>query len=263
MIGLLLAFSLVAFDGEPDPWIELPGDASLLIPGDFRPRDGEVDITLHLHGAKTVLAPAFAEAKRPGVLVAFNRKGLSKVYQDPFGDPKLLGSLLDAAIAKVREARKESALRIGRVTISSFSAGFGGVRAILRDPENFARVDAIVLADSLYCGYDPRGDLDDALMRDFRRFAAEAAAGKKRLLVSHSAQVPEGYGSTTETAEDLATRNRAGDRPLPGGWPEGWSPSRYRSAGGLRILGFPGAGPEDHMQHLRKISRLWLLLESA
>ena len=40
-------------------------------------------------------------------------------------------------------------------------------------------------------------------MDGFRRFALEAAAGRKTFVLTHSAQVPEGYASTTETADFL------------------------------------------------------------
>src|SRR5207302_384225 len=96
--------------------------------------------------------------------------------------------------------------RIGRVVVSSFSAGFGGVRALLKVPEHFARIDGLIMADSIYCGYagEPKEHrVDPALMDGFRRFAAEAAAGRKAFLLTHSALVPDGYASTAETADFL------------------------------------------------------------
>ena len=39
--------------------------------------------------------------------------------------------------------------RVGRVTVTSFSAGFGGVREMLNDANILARIDAIIMADSI------------------------------------------------------------------------------------------------------------------
>jgi hypothetical protein len=148
----------------------------------------------------------------------------------------------------------------GRVVVSAFSAGFGGVRELLKVPEHFARIDGLVLADSLYCGYDgdpARKHVDPALMAGFRRFAAEAAAGRKTFLVSHSAQVPDGYASTTETADDLIRSVGGASEPAPVTGLDGWTPARTFARGRFLVLGFAGAGPDDHMAHLRRVDALW------
>ena len=82
-------------------------------------------------------------------------------------------------------------LKIGRVFVSTFSAGFGGARELLAVPAHFARIDGLILADSLYAGYVGKpGDhkIDPAKMVGFRKFAAEAAAGRKTMIVTHSAE---------------------------------------------------------------------------
>jgi hypothetical protein len=146
------------------------------------------------------------------------------------------------------------------VLVSSFSAGFGGVRELLKVPEHYQRIDAIVLADSLYCGYtgDPKEHkVDPALMADFRRFAREAASGKKSLVISHSAQVPEGYGSTTETADDLITCLGGMSVAVDAAWGKGLTLKRKFTKGNVFIFGFAGAEAADHMNHLRGIVTFW------
>src|SRR5262249_10322895 len=154
---------------------------------------------LHLHGAPSVNEPALVATSWRAVLIEFNRKGLSSVYTKPFSDPELLPSLLE----KTRKAIAKEGLvtdpEIGRVTVSSFSAGFGGVREMLNVPAHFRRIDALYMADSLYCGYAgdaSKREVDPEKMSGFLRFAQEAAAGRKTLVLTHSAQVPDGYAST-------------------------------------------------------------------
>ena len=140
-----------------------------------------------------------------------------------------------------------------------FSAGFGGVRQLLQQPEAFARIGALVMADSIYCGYtgDPKDKrVDPALMAGFVQFAKLAIDGKKRLVISHSAQVPEGYASTTETADYLIAQLGGARDSENEEWAGGLSLRSQYSSGSVEILGFAGEGPEDHMRHLRNLGVL-------
>jgi hypothetical protein len=258
---LLTGLALVAQakpvdDGPPGRRIDLGGEATLFIPEGFQPREGVVDVVLHLHGAPRVIEAALVDSKWPAVLIEFNRKGLSSVYAAPFADRTLFPRLLDGAIRSMSEPKP----KLGKVAVSSFSAGFGGVRELLKVPEHFERIDTLIMADSLYCGYegDPKDrKVDPRLMVGFRAFALKAASGSKTLVVTHSAQVPEGYGSTTETADDLlrAVEAKATLARVDRG--DGWVQVREARQGGLIVLGFEGVGPEDHMRHLRRIATTW------
>ncbi len=231
------------------------------MPEAYRPAPGgAVDVVLHLHGARSVVEPALIDARWPAVLITFNRKGLSRVYAEPFSDPALFPRLLDAARSALKDLHVADDPRIGRVVVSSFSAGFGGVRAMLRVPEHFARIDGLVMADSIYCGYtgDPKDHrLDPALMDGFRRFAIEAAAGRKSFLLTHSALVPDGYASTAEAADFLIRALGGAAEPARVDWAEGWTQTGAFTRGRFVVLGFAGTQGADHMNHLRRINRLW------
>jgi hypothetical protein len=235
--------------------------ATLFIPEGFRPAaGGVVDVVLHLHGATSVLEPALRDARWPAVLIAFNRKGLSRVYAEPFSDPTLLPRLLDAARSALKQNNVADDPKIGRVVVSSFSAGFGGVRAMLKVPEHFDRIDGLIMADSIYCGYtgDPKDHrVDPALMDGFRRFAIEAAAGRKTFLLSHSALIPEGYASTAETADFLIDAVGGKASPVNVEWAKAWIQTRAFTKGRFVVLGFAGTAGPDHMSHLRQVRLLW------
>ncbi|HEY2154799.1 MAG TPA: hypothetical protein VGH33_04170, partial [Isosphaeraceae bacterium] len=188
----LLALVLIAqvatpAAGPPGRHIDLGGEATLFIPEGYRPSGPIVNIVLHLHGAASVIEPALVEVGWPAVLIEFNRKGLSSVYTKPFSDPALFPRLLDRTLLAVKDAGLAADPRVGWVVVSSFSAGFGWVRELLKDPKSYGRIYALVLADSLYAGYlgDPKDrKVDPELMTGFRRFARDAADGKKSLLVT-------------------------------------------------------------------------------
>jgi hypothetical protein len=245
-----------AVDGQR---IELR-DAVLFIPRDYRTRDDLVNVVLHLHGAASVIEPALREANWNAVLIQFNRRGLSRVYAEPFSDKALFPRLLDDALEQIKQKALSKNPRVGKVIVSSFSAGFGGVRELLKVPEHFARIDALVMADSLYCGYagDPgKKQVDPKLMEGFERFARESAVGHKRFLLTHSAQVPAGYASTTETADFLIARLAGAPRATRVVWDPEWVQTREFSAGGFVVFGFEGVDADAHMKHLRNIGRLW------
>jgi hypothetical protein len=236
------------------------GKAVVSLPSNSATAKSEIPVWLHLHGAPGVMETNFASIGAPGILVNVTLPGLSKVYADHFADPQVFPQLLREAEAILRSRDPARPRRLGRLTISSFSAGFGGVRQLLRQPDAFERIDALVMADSIYCGYagDPAQKIvDEELMAGFLRFARLAAEGKKRFVLSHSRQVPAGYASTTETADylirQLGGKRRATDA---GSWPAGLKLSSEYSVSGFRVLGFDGELPEDHMRHLRGIGAL-------
>jgi hypothetical protein len=248
-----------------------PAGATLFIPPGYHPAAGVVDLVLHLHGAGSIVEAALVESGLGSALIEFNRNGLSRVYAEPFADRTLFPRLIDAALAALRgpEDPAAAAPRLGKLTVSSFSAGFGGVRELLKVPEHFARIDTLVMADSIYAGY--AGDLalrrvDPDLMDGFRRFALEAVRGRKTFVVTHSAQVPEGYGSTTETADFLIEAVAPGQVPAATATrvvrADGWIQTRRFARGRFLVLGFAGGEGTDHMQHLREIARTWKTIAS-
>lgn len=237
----------------------LPGGATVIFPGDL-PESGPIDLVIHLHGSADAVARALDVSGWPAVAIAVNEPGLSSAYERPFSDPDRFPALLEGARAVIAGRVPGADLDRGRLIVSSFSAGFGGVRALLAQPRAAEQIDAIVLADSLYCGYE--GDpadrrLDPGKMSGFRRFASEAAAGRKAMLVSHCALIPDGYGSTAETADDLVRHVGGAFEPASEDLGGGWLLSRRSDRGSLRVLGFEGAGGDDHLQHLRRLGDLW------
>ncbi len=230
-----------------------------LAPAWFERREANVPVWLHLHGAPATVEAGFAAIGAPGVLVNVTLPGLSKVYADHFAAPEVFGELLRATEAVLRAERPERAWTAGALTVSSFSAGFGGVRQLLRQPEAAARIGTLVMADSIYCGYagDPKERrVDPDLMAGFLAYARRAAAGEVRLLITHTEQVPEGYASTTETADYLISQLGGARQVEDRAWSAKLRQTSRYQARRCEIVGFAGAAADDHMQHLRGIGLL-------
>jgi len=260
---LPLFASAALAQGQPPP---APGgvrpklsDGVLFIPAGFKPgNDGGFELTLHLHGAPATVEKNFVAAKRPGVLANVTLPGLSSVYTERFKDTNAFWRVLRDTESAVKSAATNPAARVGHVTVTSFSAGFGGVREMLKDPAIFARIDAIVMADSVYAGFT--GDaaerkVNPANMEGFVRFARDAAEGRKQLIISHTQLHTPTYASTVETA-DYIVAQLGGKREFLDGedWPGGLRLRSRFAKGRLEIFGFAGDTGEHHMQHLRQLA---------
>ncbi|MEM7386547.1 MAG: hypothetical protein AAF514_16530, partial [Verrucomicrobiota bacterium] len=148
-----------------------------------------VDLLLHFHGAPTPTAENFFKSGRPGVLAVVNFKGLSAAYAKPF---QVSGILFDHILDGAAEDSGQAA-GVGwkSITVSSFSAGYGAVRTLLKTPEHFKRIDTLIAADSMYASLEkgtPSRQPLRAHMTDYLRFARLAVEGKKIFLITHSAQ---------------------------------------------------------------------------
>jgi hypothetical protein len=153
--------------------------------------------------------------------------------------------------------------RVGRITLVGFSAGHGAVRAILREPRHFARVDAVLLLDGMHTSYVPEGrvlaeggTLDTTNLAAFAEFARAAVRGEKRFVVTHSEIFPGTFASTTETADWLLTALGLTRVPVLRWGPRGMQQLSEVRAGRFELLGFAGNSAPDHVDHLHAMPEL-------
>ena len=93
------------------------------------------------------------------------------------------------------------------ITLASWSAGYGAVRAILRSPSAY-QVDAVVGLDSWHSGFDPDGTASDLQLGGLVSFALRALAGDAVLSIGHTdvetpQTGPARYASTTQVASEV------------------------------------------------------------
>lgn len=248
------------------PGRRLPvGEGALFIREGLRARD-RMPIVVHFHGAPWLVEHHAAAARLGAALVTFQLGSGSGVYGKSFADPARFSAVLDEAAAAA-EALLGRPVSWGPIVLSSFSAGYGAVRAILRVPGNYARVSAVLLADSLHAGYlgdagAPRSrdlDVNPTDLDVFLRLAEDAAAGRKLLLVTHSEVFPGTYASTTETADALLRAAGVTRRARLAEGPIGMQQLSDSGRGRFRVLGFAGNSAPDHMDHLYALGE-WLRL---
>jgi hypothetical protein len=265
--GVLLLGQAPPAPSSPAPPERPPGerftltDGELFVPTGFQVGEGGYDLTLHLHGAAWAAERNLVQARQPGVLVTVVLPGLSDVYTRKFREPGVFTRILEETRSRLAALAGAKQPHLAHLVVTSFSAGFGGVRELLKDPAAFERIDALVMADSIHAGFtgDPAGrQVNPEQMEGFLRFARAAVDGRKCLIISHSRIQPPNYASTTETADYLLQTLGGSRESVSATWPGDLAlESRFRR-GRLEVYGFSGDTGPDHMKHLQQ---LWTLLE--
>ncbi|HLL83402.1 MAG TPA: hypothetical protein VK420_12145 [Longimicrobium sp.] len=237
----------------------------LLVPEGAR-RRAVVDVVIHFHGAAWLPQQAVAERDGRAAAAVVNLGAGSGIYHRTFAEPAAFDSLLAGVAAEVSAVGGRAA-RLGRVTLTGFSAGHGAVRAILREPRHFARVDAVLLLDGMHTSYVPEGTplaaggaLDTTNLAAFARFARAAMRGEKRFLVTHGEIFPGTYASTTETANWLLRELGLRRTPRLRWGPRGMQQLSEVRAGRFRVIGYAGNSAPDHVDHFHAMPELLAVL---
>lgn len=239
---------------------ELPGPlgkpVELWSPARFRHADS-VHLVVHFHGAAWLPRQAVAQLGGDVAAAVVNLGAGSGSYDRAFSDPAAFDSLLAGVAGELPGAR------IVRVTLVGFSAGHGAIRAILREPRHFERVDAVLLLDGMHTSYVPErtvvaegGTLDERNLEAFLRFAEAAVRGRKRFVVTHSEIFPGTFASTTETADWLLARLGLRRTPVLEWGPRGMQQLSRAGSGGFEVLGFAGNSAPDHVDQLHAMPEM-------
>lgn len=241
------------------------GCGHLFIPTDYKSEADEIELVVHFHGSAAVAQKNLRRSNSKALLVTVMLNGLSAIYTKQFSDPNVWNQLLSTVKSKLIELKIVEKPTIKRVSIISFSAGFGGVRELLKHDAILNQIDAIVMADSIYAGYLAKTDppqVDPKHMEGFLKFAREAAAGRKLMIITHCELRPEGYASTAETADYILRELALTREPASEVWADGWQHQTQSIQQGLQVHGFAGHEGKHHMQHLHGTWRLLQLVTS-
>jgi hypothetical protein len=221
-----------------------------------------VPLLIHFHGAPWLVERHVSLYLPKTALITVQLGAGSAVYRRPFEDTKLFGNLL-------REAADELHLSRGwfSITLSGFSAGYGAVREILRQPENVARVNSVLLLDGMHTSYVPEGKpladggvVDGAGLDSFIAFGKEAIAGKKTFVVTHSEIFPGTYASTTECADYLLSQLNLKRHARLRESAVGMQQLSEIDAKGLHLRGYAGNSAPDHVDFLHAMPAWFELL---
>ena len=202
--------------------------------------------------------PEVAAARNRVAVVAVQAGAGSATYARLFEDPQRFPRLL-------AEAESKSRMKFGRVLLGGWSAGCGAIRQILRSPEAYTRVDAVLAIDGIHTDYSTGkpGPQESAIGTEnlavWLQFARDAVASRKRLVVTHSEIFPGTFASTTETADYLLQQLGLTRRAVLRWGPRGLQQLSEARAGRFLLMGFAGTSAPDHVDQLHAL-REWLKL---
>jgi hypothetical protein len=230
----------------------LPSPVEVFIPASIRPRDN-CRLLIHFFGANFVAEYAVGQQAQPMVLATINLGGGSSNNERPFLSPDTFTNLLEAISAM---AKPNKIILEDGVYLSAFSAGYGAVRAILKEKEHVDKVNGILLLDGLHTGYVPDGlplaqggKLEIPPLLDFLSFARLAIEGEKKFIFNHSSVFPGTFASTTECADFLIDALALERAPVLRQGPLGMQQVGETVKGKLMINAFAGNSAPDHVDH--------------
>lgn len=211
----------------------------------------QTPLLIHFHSATWLPEVAVARESKRAVISIQIGTG-SSVYARPFSDPQRFGQLL-------AEAEAKAGVKFEPVTLSSWSAGYGAVREILKVPDSYQRVASVLLIDGLhtdYIGGQPgpqESQLEASKLAVFLQFAHDAVTGKKQMIVTHSEIFPGTYASTTETADYLLAQLGLKRRAVVKWGPMGTQQLSEARAGRFLLIGYAGNTAPDHVDQLHSL----------
>lgn len=254
----LLAFSVLLFATHlAADAIRIPLKAGVLfVPNGRVHSDNTINLIIHLHGAHEVVERNITRSRPDDLWLNLTLPGLSSVYRKHFENPDVFPATLTAIHEALEKHYQVEHIRVRHLTLMSFSAGFGGVRELLKQPAAVEKIDALIMADSLYAGFIGNvalRKLNPDHLKPFVDFANLAAKGNKQMVLSHTELFTPEYASTKETADYLIHSlkgTRVRERRIRS---DSLTELSHFKTGNFAVMGFEGTTGEDHMNHLRFI----------
>ena len=272
--GLALSLALGSRAAEPPPMPQraialdkepLKGRKILLTEGDvkftlFVPdawMPSNSTLTVHFHTAEWFVIQEHIRRGANHPLATFYLGEGSTVYRRAFENAGRFGRVLDLV-------GRELSFRPGPIEISSFSAGYGAVREIIKQPEYFDRIRTIILTDSMYAALET-----NAVRQPLREqievwapFARAAIKREKTFVFTYSAVPTEGYASSSECARALLAAVGVSERAVapnssPAAADRDFPLLSRADAGNLHVWGYGGTNAQAHMTHPRHMAEVW------
>lgn len=233
--------------------------------------DGGVDLAFHFNAA-LVAESDWRRSATNAVVVSVSYGIGSGTYSEPFSSPGLFGHMVRSVIGELQKEQPKGSgkkLYARRITLAAWSAGFGAVGKILAIPDYYEKVDSVVLLDGIHAPYIGPGPhqaaegaerVDLKMIDNLVKFARDAAAGKKTMVITHTSIVPPDYASASETTTALlgavglartAVTREADER--------GMTLTSLVDQKGLHVRGFGGNSKGAHMKHLHLVG--WAMRE--
>jgi len=206
-------------------------------------------------------------------LVVFALGEGSTTYRLPFEDTNRFARILAQVESELRRRGAPGDTHVSAVDISSFSAGYGAVRELVKSPQYFKMIRRIALLDSMYAGLETqeKGSTNRrplaAQIDVWVPFAQAAVRGEKTFVFTHSQVPTPTYASSEECAGALLARMGVQAKQITrGSFPAADNPNfpllRRADSGNLHVWSYGGTDAQAHLTHARHMADVWMALES-
>ena len=211
---------------------------------------------IHFHGSSYVPIYAVEQSEKQFVLATVNLGHGSSAYEKPFVNNDKFTELVNTVSDSLK-------INFSSIYLSAYSAGYGSVRAILKNPNYFDKIDGIVLLDGLHTDYVPEklllaegGKLNIDKLNCFLEFAKQAVEKEKIFIIAHSEIFPGTYASTTETTNYLINEIGLKRKSVLKWGVLGMQQTSEVNVGNFHVFGFTGNTAPDHIDHLHALFNL-------
>jgi hypothetical protein len=244
--------------------IEIEQGYTLFVPDVWRKSaHSSMVLTIHFHGEPWFVIEEHLRRGLDAPLLCVALGQGSTVYRVPFEDQKNLSQLVEKVERQLRT-------KVKAVDISSFSAGYGAAREIVKSPEYRRLIRRIVLCDSMYASFAPNSTTQPAAehIEPWIAFAKMAAKGEKTFVFTHS-QVPTStYANSAMCASALIDAVGGSKVKVPrGSLPATLDPEfpllTRTDIGHFHVWGYDGADAQAHLTHVRHLADVWRALDVA
>lgn len=237
--------------GIYDKWSNEPTIGQMIMPhkGGIT-KSGGFDLIVHFHGHEPI-RKEFVKVAKGSVLVGIDLGIGSGVYASTFAAPNAFPQLIASVEAAMAKKTGNAKAHVRKLTLSSWSAGYGAIEQILRQPIGKS-VNAVVLLDSLHTGYvDERSKALKTQQIDvFVDYAKRAAKKQAFMFMSHSSIIPPGYASTTEVASYVIGELKGKPKKAKRADVLGLDLIRRFDKGDFHVRGYTGDDKPDHCAHI-------------
>ena len=247
--------------------------ATLFLPDGWRvPPNGGTKLVVHFHTVAwfTIQEHVRHESRLP--LLNFALGEGSATYARPFQDPARFQDWMRTVESEMVSRGAPKNTRVIGVDVSSFSAGYGAVREILRLETNLYVIQRLVLCDSLYGGLAetnapyPRRKVLGEHVEPWRTFVQAAARGEKTFLLTTSDIETTRYASTRECGAAVALAAGAEFRPVKKDSGDAVREPEYpliqrADLGRFHVWNYAGTNAQAHLTHVRHVADLWRALD--
>ena len=243
---------------------------TLFLPNKFNVSTArQVHLRIHFHSAIWHAIQDHLRGGLNGPLICFYPGEGSSVYQKAFSDKARFGRWLRLVEAELKRRGAPDVCQVTSVDITSFSAGYGAVRELVKGPAALGlgrRVVLLVPPDGSYAPGTRTPAPEHS--QPWVPLAREAMSGRKTFTITHS-QVPTATYANSEACASAILKAVGVPRvSVPkGSCPATTDPQfpllSRGDKGCFHVWGYGGTDGQAHMTHARHLGDVWNALDAA